>query len=118
MLSNDTTQYEPRLVLVGRVGELKIINASAFERRMILNVIQCLARHGINRRLLDVSEQPDDAVAFIRVIRANEATESCFAKQIIGDVNDFPNDFRGGLTRSDSFLRFLSGTSEAIMLPI
>ncbi|WP_221625103.1 hypothetical protein, partial [Burkholderia contaminans] len=25
---------------------------------------------------------------------------------------------RGGLTRSDSFLRFLSGTSEAIMLPI
>ncbi|WP_221174942.1 hypothetical protein, partial [Burkholderia pseudomallei] len=24
---------------------------------------------------------------------------------------------RGGLTRSDSFLRFLSGTSEAIMLP-
>ncbi|MCQ0034789.1 HD-GYP domain-containing protein, partial [Burkholderia glumae] len=27
-------------------------------------------------------------------------------------------EFRGGLTRSDSFLRFLSGTSEAIMLPI
>ncbi|MDN7500141.1 hypothetical protein QZM89_33620 [Burkholderia gladioli] len=26
--------------------------------------------------------------------------------------------YRGGLTRSDSFLRFLSGTSEAIMLPI
>ncbi len=25
---------------------------------------------------------------------------------------------RGGLTRSDSILRFLSGTSEAIMLPI
>lgn len=27
-------------------------------------------------------------------------------------------EVRGGLTRSDSFLRFLSGTSEAIMLPI
>ncbi len=29
-----------------------------------------------------------------------------------------PWEDRGGLTRSDSFLRFLSGTSEAIMLPI
>ncbi|VBT16545.1 bifunctional DNA primase/polymerase [Burkholderia pseudomallei] len=29
-----------------------------------------------------------------------------------------PAGNRGGLTRSDSFLRFLSGTSEAIMLPI
>uniref|UniRef100_UPI001FC7BC44 hemagglutinin repeat-containing protein n=1 Tax=Burkholderia gladioli TaxID=28095 RepID=UPI001FC7BC44 len=28
------------------------------------------------------------------------------------------SSIRGGLTRSDSFLRFLSGTSEAIMLPI
>ncbi|WP_233875023.1 hypothetical protein [Paraburkholderia adhaesiva] len=29
-----------------------------------------------------------------------------------------PDVVRGGLTRSDSHLRFLSGTSEAIMLPI
>ncbi|WP_318828424.1 hypothetical protein [Burkholderia cepacia] len=33
------------------------------------------------------------------------------------DENQKPTG-RGGLTRSDSFLRFLSGTSEAIMLPI
>ncbi|WP_338639637.1 hypothetical protein [Burkholderia pyrrocinia] len=36
--------------------------------------------------------------------------------EIVGGASE--NGVRGGLARSDSFLRFLSGTSGAVMLPI
>ncbi|ARK95724.1 hypothetical protein BOC43_16045 [Burkholderia pseudomallei] len=55
---------------------------------------------------------PPAAFRLLPAARGRTENDACLWRVAMSIAN------RGGLTRSDSFLRFLSGTSEAIMLPI